>query len=185
MRPYIHFVIYISISTYLLSPQPLQAQEMPDIRPIVDQYIAVKEKISKNQLFSNIFNLNARNLSWHSTIDYKKTETYYYQFTNQNKIQLNFLKVVTDSVGSRYEIEYLYDIEGKIIYTYEKQNDPRYAYRELKVYFKDEKIIQILEDNALINSSAIFHSSKFKYIRETAEFYRQKFVEYMRLLPQY
>ena len=88
MRQYVLFVIYISLSSYILSLAPLQAQEVPDIRPIVDQYITVKDKINKNQLFSNIFNLNARNLSWHSTIDYKKTETYYYQFT-QSKIKFN------------------------------------------------------------------------------------------------
>ncbi|MDX2305302.1 MAG: hypothetical protein NW226_21005 [Microscillaceae bacterium] len=183
MKSFLRHVMMV-FSCCLGEGEVLQAQEA-SIGSIVDQYIATKEKIKNNQLFSNTFNLNARKLSWQSSIVYQKTETYYYQFSGQGKIQLNLLRILTDSIASRYEIEYLYDPQGNLLYTYEKQNDPQYSYRELKVYFEGEKILKVLEDNVMVNSSAIFHSSKFRYIRESAYFYLQKFEDYFRLMPQY
>ncbi|NJO02864.1 MAG: hypothetical protein HC880_15335 [Bacteroidia bacterium] len=146
---------------------------------ILEQYIKTKERIQNKELHSNVFRLNLGNLAWNNSLVYGRQEQYYYGLSDKRQVFLQLLVVTIDSSNNQYQIEYLFDNNGKLIYCLEQQANPRYHYRELRTFYREEKLIQLSEDNVVVNSSTIFHSQKVKYFLESARYYWDKFLYYM------
>ncbi len=176
------WLLLVFLLTFSVNPM-LQAQKA-EIGGIIDRYVRVQEQILRNDLYSNTFQLNGNELDWNNALFYKQVEEFFFQRNVQGEARLQLVKVTIDSARARYQIEYLYNPEGKLIHCIEQQDDPQFTYRKLRVYFQDEELLQLSEDNVIINSSTIFHSEKVQYIRESALFYRKKFRDYMGLLEK-
>lgn len=169
-------ILYLLLSALSLSS--LSAQDK-QISYAIDHYLEVKDKIHKGDLFENSFRLNIGNLDWNESLEYRRDETYYFGVGPNQKTVLHLVHVELDSNDHHYQIEYLFDPQGSLIYSSEKQDIPKYHYRELKTFFKDLELIQLNEDNVTIKSSTIFHSRKVKYLLESAGYYQEKFSDYM------
>ena len=111
------------------------------LRAIEDVYQQVRVKISQKKLLSNhyTFNLKRQNLNHSGYRHY--AEKFYYTFS-KNTPNLQLVLVRNEKENIDYQKEFLFDSLGELIYFHEKQNDEKkYPYREVKVYFEKGKML--------------------------------------------
>ncbi|GAB4402010.1 MAG: hypothetical protein OHK0053_25490 [Microscillaceae bacterium] len=145
---------------------------------VLAQYVAIKEQISKNQLFLNAFQFQPGRLASPQWADYHRSEKYWFRASTGARIQLSVVEVVIDSGLVHQSIEYFYAEDERLAYLIEKQNDPALPYRELRVFFEGETILRLEEDRAIINSSTIFYQKRLTRLREMGQYLLEKFKDY-------
>lgn len=150
---------------------------------IMEKYLEVKDKIGQNEIYKSTYQINAGNLSWNTTLQYRKNENYFFSVAQDTHTFLHLITIEVDSAQNHYDIEYLYNREGQLLYCLEQQKESSISYQDFKAYFEKGELIQIWEGNIGIQSSTIFHSQKVKYIQESARLYWNKFQVYMKSLP--
>lgn len=153
-------------------------------RSIKDTYAYVQLKINRNQYYLNEYKVNSQNIRWKNDEIYQVTQQYYYSFKGKNIASLRLVKVLSRIGDKHYQQEYLYDLDGKLAFCYEKQNDEnRYPYREFYAYFDQGKCINIKVDDEIIGVEGTPpYEAKMSEIRANADIYGQRFKEDMSIL---
>lgn len=155
----------------------LLAAQNAQVTDIFEEYITTQEKIRDNAFYINDFYLNANQHNWNEKVSYQRTEKYFYALATDTKPILQLLRVQIDSSGRKYQLEYLYNPQGEVVYWVEKQNLPQYHYKNLSMYFHQNTVIQLNEDLVVIKSSNIFLSQKIRFVLESAQWFWEKFQE--------
>jgi hypothetical protein len=151
------------------------AQDNSGSAEIIRQYLQTLDKINQKQLFCNENTINLNRLRWNGNIKYQRQEKFYYSFNSEKQAVLQFLSVKIDSLGGEYQIEYLFDKQGDMIYCRERKSNFREKYGELETFFRQNSLIQWLEDKKIILSSTILQSNRIHYFQQSALHYQAKF----------
>ncbi len=116
------------------------------VRYIQDLYYYVQNKISKEQYYLNEYRLNSTGKKLPQKGEYKKLERYFYSFSGKSQPTIRTINIKSeDGTQTQYQ-EFLYDLDGQLIFYYENQNDPQKKYRDLSVYFHKGEVIHIIQD---------------------------------------
>ncbi|MCU0447445.1 MAG: RMD1 family protein [Microscillaceae bacterium] len=154
---------------------PMWAQGNGDTEAIIRQYLQTLDKINQKQLFCNENTININRLRWNNNIKYQRQEKFYYSINPDKQADLHFLQVRIDSLGGEYQIEYLFDNQGDMIYCRERKSNFREKYGELETFFRQGILIQWQEDKKIILSSTLTQSHRLHYFQQSASHYQQKF----------
>jgi hypothetical protein len=152
--------------------------EKDPITDIKDQY--AKTKNGLKELFHDRLVCNVEDNPWPSSGSYQSTYDIYYQLGEvhggpRNKCVL-FIQVNGKVSYNTYTTEYLFDINGKLIFYYQKYwGAAEFRYVERRYYFSNGILIRYSEDAAVFDKDIDLHVSKSsadKYIKEAQEMSR-------------
>jgi len=148
------------------------------VRYIQDLYYYVQNKISKEQYYLNEYQLNSTGKKLPTKGDYKRLERYFYSFSGKSQPTIRTITIKTeDGTQTQYE-EFLYDLDGQLIFYYENQNDPKKKYRKLSVYFQKGEVIHIIQNKTPVKlSEASVSEVLLKDAWKKGERYHKKFDE--------
>lgn len=155
--------------------------ESSSTRYIKDIYEYVHDKIESNQYYLNEFKINSNNLPWINSRSYQNTQQYYYSFVGDATPVLRFVSCLTKIAEKNYYTEFLYDIDGNLVFYYEKQNDrQKYSYEEFRAFFENKKCINIVLNSTLIDETEISkHNTKLETILQAGMLYSARFLKDM------
>ncbi len=166
---------------WILGVSYLNAQES-EVDLVLNEYIRTKEAQQKKELSMSEFRYEPGALKFPSFVGYQRKEQYLYYFGESPIPSLELVVLAIDSGKIHYDIELLYNFKGELIFCRENQNNPDFKFTELRIFFKEEKLLRFYEGNAIITSSLLFHQEKLKFIQATAKSLYDKFTGYARFL---
>lgn len=175
---------FCCIYTLLLLSQPVFGQKS-QINFIRERYLKIQELIQENKLYCNEFRKNAQLHKWNEAYQGHKYEHYFFRMSNQQKPILTLVKIREDSLDFYYELEFLYDRLGNLLFVQEKAQHPAYPYRVLVAFFQREQLLSFSRDDVTTNSSTVFESEKVRELLNKAHSYFQKFNGQFRFFLEY
>lgn len=171
----IYFLVSLCLSTGAF------AQDA-DITRINSNYLRVKETQAQEKHYVCEFRYQPGTLKFPNVIEYQRQENFYYLIKENNQLQLEMAVLQIDSGKIHYDIELVYDTEGNLIFCQESQNNPTFRYNHIRIYFKEDKLLRLMEGNAIITSSLVFHQEKIEFVQKTAKSLYKKFMDYAKSL---
>jgi len=126
----------------LLGQVQLEAQSnAAKVQAIDEVYRQARINISQKKWLSNHLTINLKRHDLNHSGYYHYSEKFYYALKAVTPLlQLALVRREKESVD--YQQEFLFNLEGKLIYFHEKQNDvKKHPYREVKVYFERGKLL--------------------------------------------
>lgn len=159
-------------------PRILSAQNTEVIR-INELYAQTREKIDQQAIFRCDFRFNLGNHQWNHSTVHNRQESYFYEVSPSQEAHLKLIQIERDSAGHIYQLEFLLDPLGNLIYSRESRPAAEGTYRDMKTYFRGASLSLVLEDDIQIKSSTLFYSQKINYLRQSAAFYQAKFEDYI------
>jgi hypothetical protein len=173
---HLNFLLILKILIInVLAINNLLAQTNSGAEDIIRQYLQTLDKINQKQFFCNENTININRLRWNNNIKYQRQEKFYYSFNPEKQAVLQFLNVKIDSLGGEYQIEYLFNNQGEMIYCRERKSNFREKHGELETFFRQNVLIQLQEDKKIILSSTILQSNRIHYFQQSAWQYQEKF----------
>lgn len=109
---------------------------------ILDYYFYINDQISLEKYWVNEFKINALGKEMMNS-NYHITERYFYNFRGDGEPLLRSVTVKASDDVITYYGEYVFDLDGNFILYVELQNDEeKYDYRRLRVFFEENEMIQ-------------------------------------------
>lgn len=142
-------------------------------------YNEVQDKIKKGEYFVDKFSMNTLKSNWNKDFLIRKKETYFYDVNQGDSISLNYLTLAIDSISTHYQIEFLFNAKGELIYCVERQDNPKYHYRHLSIFLQNDKVSQLREGNVIIKSSLMLYQQRIAFLKASGKYYYQKFKDYI------
>ena len=146
------------------------------VRYIQDLYYYIQNKISKEEYYLNEYQLNSTGKTLPQKGNYKRLERYFYSFSGKSQPTIRTITIKTEEKGrTRYE-EFLYDLDGQLIFYYENQNNPKKKYRDLSIYYQKGQVIHLIKDKKPVAGEEIVQSEPMlKNPWKKGENYHKKF----------
>ncbi|MEO1655866.1 MAG: hypothetical protein AAFU64_20155, partial [Bacteroidota bacterium] len=167
-----------------LSLSPAVFGQKNQVNFIRERHLKIREMIQDNKLYRNEFRRNAQQHKWNEAYQGQKTESYFFRLSNQQKPILTLIQVREDSLDFYYELEFLYDRLGNLLFVKEQAQHPSFPYRVLEAFFQREQLLMFSRDDVITNSSTVFESKKVRALLDKAHLYYQKFIAQFRFFPE-
>ncbi|OJJ23681.1 hypothetical protein BKI52_04830 [marine bacterium AO1-C] len=148
------------------------------VRYIQDLYFYVKNKIAKEQYYLNEYQLNSTGKKLPQKGEYKRLERFFYSFSGKSQPTIRTITIKTEEGSKKQYEEFLYDLDGQLIFYYESQNNPEKKYRELSIYFHKGEVIHIIQNKTPVKpEEASVSETVLKAAWKKGERYHKKFDE--------
>lgn len=164
------------IAGLLLGSWNIGQAQNKKVRYIQDLYYYIKDKITQEKYYINEYNFNSAGKALPKRGDYKRFERYFYSFSGKSEPTIRTITVKTMIKETLDYEEFLYDLDGQLIFYYEKRNDKTKLYGEISIYFNKGKAIQIIKDRKVFSENDIDQSENFlKIAWDKGNKYHKKF----------
>lgn len=146
------------------------------VRYVQDLYFYVKNKIAKEQYYINEYELNSTGKKLPQKGEYKRLERYFYSFSGKSQPKIRMITIRSQKGETLDYEEFLYDLDGQLIFYYEKRNDKKNIYQDISIYFNKGIAVHIIKDKKVLKAEVIDqHEAYLKTAWERGESFHKKF----------
>ncbi|EAY24318.1 hypothetical protein [Microscilla marina] len=164
------------VAGLFLGTQSMGQAQNKKVRYIQDLYYYIKDKITQEKYYINEYNFNSTGKGLPKQGDYKRFERYFYSFSGKAAPTIRTITIKTVVKKTLDYEEFLYDLDGQLIFYYEKRNDKKKLYGEISIYFNKGKAIHIVKDRQVFDKTTIDQNENFlKLAWNKGNTYHKKF----------
>ncbi len=141
--------ICISYTSYAQVAKPIR--EPSTTRYLKDMYQYIKDKARRNQYYMNEFIINTNSFSAKKNALNHKAYFFYYGLAGDGSPLLRLITLVQKTEKTESRIDFMYDQDGNLGYSFEKLTGSSLSYKEIQVFYEKELCINLIVDQEVVH----------------------------------